>query len=63
MKQQVLKHFDVTWLPLTALILFVVCFSLYAWWTYKKANKSHFEGVALVPLNDPTPTTIKGRGL
>ena len=53
MKQQALSTFDMPWLPVTALVLFVVCFTLYAWWTYRRENKMHFERVAQIPLDDP----------
>lgn len=52
MKQAVLKAWDLPWLSATALILFVICFSLYAWWTYRRENKAMFEQVALLPLDD-----------
>lgn len=52
MKQAALSHFDITWLPLTGLIIFVVCFSLYAYWTYKKSNKGFFEQAALIPFEN-----------
>ncbi len=57
MKQEVLKHFDVPWLPLTALVLFVVCFAAYTYWTYRKANRPHFESVSRIPLEDPSIKT------
>ena len=52
MKQSVLKAWDLPWLSVTALILFVACFSLYAWWTYRRENKEMFEHVANIPLDD-----------
>lgn len=52
MKQAALKAFDLTWIPLTGLIIFVVCFGLYAFWTYKKSNKAFFDQAALIPLED-----------
>lgn len=52
MKQAALKHFDITWLPLTGLVIFVVCFTLYAFYTYKKSNKSFYERASFIPLND-----------
>ncbi len=52
MKQQALKTFDMQWLPVTALILFVVCFTMYTWWTYRRQNRPHFERVAQIPLED-----------
>ncbi len=58
MKQAVLKNFDMTWLPLTGLIIFVACFAVYAFYTYHKKNKSYYEDAALIPLRDP-----KGEGV
>ncbi len=52
MKQEVLSHFDLTWLPLTALILFIICFAAYTYWAYKKSNIGFFENMSQVPLND-----------
>jgi cbb3-type cytochrome oxidase subunit 3 len=52
MKQAVLKHFDLPWLPLTALVIFVVCFGLYAYWTYKKSNRQFYQDASMIPLND-----------
>jgi len=52
MKQEVLTKFDILWLPLTGLIIFVVCFIFYTYYTYKKSNKSYFEKAALIPLED-----------
>lgn len=52
MKQEALKTFDMPWLPVTALMLFVACFAMYAWWTYRKQNRHHFERVAQIPLED-----------
>lgn len=53
MKQETLRHFDLPWLPVVALVIFVVCFLCYAYWTYKKGNRSFFEKVSLIPLEDP----------
>jgi cbb3-type cytochrome oxidase subunit 3 len=52
MKQAVLSHFDLPWLPLTGLVIFCVCFSLYAFYTYRKSNKSYYERASLIPLED-----------
>ena len=60
MKQEALRGFDMPWLPVSALILFVLCFALYAWWTYRRENKPHFERVALIPLED-APKTLSTR--
>ena len=52
MKQEALRSFDMPWLPVTALILFIVCFALYAWWTYRRQNRPYFDHVAQIPLED-----------
>ena len=52
MKQAALSNFDIPWLPITGLIIFVVCFSLYTYWTYKKANKAIYEQVSMLPLEE-----------
>lgn len=58
MKQAVLSNWDLPWLPLTALMLFVICFAAYTYWTYKKENKQMYEEASLIPLEDPM---IKGQ--
>ena len=58
MKQEALRSFDMPWLPVTALILFVVCFALYVWWTYRKQSRPHFEQVAQIPLDEAIIVTI-----
>jgi len=50
MKQLVLKSFDMTWVPLTGLVIFVVCFALFTYWTYKKSNKEFYMKAAFLPL-------------
>lgn len=62
MKQAVLSHWDLPMLPLTALILFVVCFTAYVYWTYKKGNKKVFEKVSLIPLEDPMKVGSSSKG-
>lgn len=52
MKQAVLSHWDMPWLPLTALVIFVVCFGLYTWWTFRKDNKPHYDAAAMIPLEE-----------
>jgi cbb3-type cytochrome oxidase subunit 3 len=52
MKQEILKHFDLTFLPITALVLFVVCFALYTWWTFRAENRSGYEAASRLPLED-----------
>lgn len=58
MKQAVLKAWDLPWLSVTALVLFVVCFSFYAWWTYRRENKAMFEHVANIPLDDTQESSL-----
>ncbi len=52
MKQAALSQFDLTWIPLTGLVIFVVCFTLYTFWTYKKSNKAFYEKASLIPLEN-----------
>lgn len=52
MKQSVLSHWDLPWLPVTALMVFVVCFAVYTWWTFRKANKNFYDNASLIPLED-----------
>ena len=54
MKQAVLSHWDIPWLPITALIMFVICFSAYTFWTFRKGNKKFYEQVSLIPLQGPS---------
>ncbi len=53
MKQAVLKHWDIPWLPISALVIFVLCFVLYTLWTYSKKNRPFYEKVSFIPLEDP----------
>ena len=57
MKQAVLKAWDLPGLSVTALVLFVICFSLYTWWTYRRQNKAVFEEAAQLPLQDAPMTS------
>lgn len=52
MKQAVLSHWDLPWLPITALMIFVICFAAYSYWTFKKENKQHYDEASLIPLED-----------
>lgn len=52
MKQQVLNNFDMPWLPVTALIIFVVCFLIYTWWTFSKDRVEQYVETSLIPLED-----------
>ncbi len=52
MKQAALKNFDLTWVPITGLVIFVVCFAAYTYWTYKRSNKDFYEKAASIPLEN-----------
>lgn len=52
MKQAALSQFNLPWLPITGLIIFLVCFGLYTYWTYKKENKAIYEQASLLPLQE-----------
>ncbi len=52
MKSEVLSRFDIPALPLIALILFVVVFIGYTWWTLKPSRKSYFEDASKLPFED-----------
>jgi cbb3-type cytochrome oxidase subunit 3 len=52
MKQAALSQFNLPWLPITGLIIFVVCFSAYTYWTYKKENKAVYDQAAMLPLEE-----------
>lgn len=62
MKQAVLKAWDLPGLSVSALVLFVVCFSLYTWWTYRRQNKAVFDRAAQLPLEDaPTASSTRNQ--
>ena len=52
MKQEALSQFNLPWLPITGLIIFVVCFAVYTYWTYKKENLPVYEQASMIPLED-----------
>lgn len=52
MKQAALSQFNLSWLPITGLIIFIVCFSLYTYWTYKKENKEVYDQASMLPLEE-----------
>lgn len=52
MKQAALSQFNLPWLPITGLIIFVTCFALYTYWTYKKENKGVYEQASMLPLEE-----------
>jgi cbb3-type cytochrome oxidase subunit 3 len=53
MKQAALSQFNLPWIPITGLVIFVVCFAAYTYWTYKKENKAVYEKASLIPLEEP----------
>lgn len=59
MKQEVLKAWDMPWLPIVALILFVVFFAAYIIWAYRKKNQALFRKISMIPLED-APLSHKG---
>jgi cbb3-type cytochrome oxidase subunit 3 len=52
MKQSVLSQFDMPWIPITGLLLFVFCFVAYTYWTFRKSNKAHYQEASMIPLED-----------
>ena len=52
MHKDVLSQFDQTWLPITALILFLVTFIIYLYWTFKNDNKKYYESSSYIVLED-----------
>jgi len=56
MKQEVLSNFDLPWIPLTGLILFVICFAAYCYWTFRGDNKAAYDEASLIPLEGPSRT-------
>ena len=52
MKQEVLSTFDMPWIPIIGLVLFVVCFIGFTFFTYRRSNKSFYEESSLIPLKD-----------
>lgn len=62
MKQAVLSHWDLPILPIIALMLFVICFAAYVYWTYKKENKKTYDRASLIPLEEPMRAGSKSKG-
>lgn len=52
MKQEVLKNWDLPMASVTALMIFVICFAAYAYWTFKASNKKVYEEASNIPLGD-----------
>jgi cbb3-type cytochrome oxidase subunit 3 len=60
MKQVVLSQFDIPWIPITGLLIFVICFGAYTYWAFKKSNKEAFDEAAQIPLHDAPKILSKG---
>jgi cbb3-type cytochrome oxidase subunit 3 len=61
MKQLVLSNFDLPWIPITGLVLFVSSFIAYTYWTFKKENKALYQEASLIPLEElPKASSRKG---
>ncbi len=52
MHKEVLSHWDQPIFPIVALIIFLVCFAVYIYWTYKKSNKKYYEESSQIVLED-----------
>ena len=52
MKQQAVSTCNMQWLPITGLIIFVVCFTAYTYWTFRKDNKAKYEMAAKLPMDE-----------
>lgn len=59
MKQAVLSQWDLPYLPITALLIFLLCFGAYVYWTFKKCNKRIYQEASEIPLNDPIKVSLK----
>jgi cbb3-type cytochrome oxidase subunit 3 len=59
MKQGVLMSWDLPGLSVLGLILFVLSFLFYTWWTYRQENKAVYDRIAHMPLEDETPSMRK----
>ena len=52
MYTEVLSKFNQPLLPILALLIFISCFSLYIFWTFKKENKQVYKKSSYMPLHD-----------
>lgn len=59
MKQEVLGNFDLPWIPVSAMILFVLCFAIFCYWTFKRSNRGLYQEAAAMPLEDAHPHRIR----
>lgn len=46
--------FTIPWMPISGLIIFVICFCIYTFWTFKNENKAVYDRAALLPLEENT---------
>lgn len=47
-----LQHFNQPWLPISGLIIFMLCFGIYTYWTFKKENKDIYDQASMIPLEE-----------
>ena len=52
MDKDVFTNFNQAWMPIMGLIIFLTCFLIYIYWTFKKENKKFYENTSYMPLND-----------
>lgn len=52
MKSEVLKHFDMTYLNEIALILFLIVFIGYTFYTLNPKRKAYYEDASRLPFED-----------
>jgi cbb3-type cytochrome oxidase subunit 3 len=52
MDKDVLSQFDHPLFPIIALIIFVLVFIIYTYWTFKAVNKKFYENSSHLPLHD-----------
>ncbi len=62
MKQAVLSHWDIPWLPIVALMIFVVSFVMYTLWTFRKGQKKFYDDASHIPLEEPVQTGSISKG-
>jgi len=52
MKQEVLRQFNLPWIPILGLMIFFACFVVFFFYTYRKSNKKYYEIASFIPLKD-----------
>lgn len=50
--KEAFTNFDMPWLSITGLFIFLGCFAAYTYWTFKKENKQMYDQASLIPLED-----------